>query len=127
MGDYCKNMQEEEKNSKKTLYIGGLDETLDEKALHNVFNLFGDIKDIVVPRDVYSGKHRGFGFVEFEEIEDAKAAIDNVHNSELMGKILRVNYAQKPNIKGGMKGWSHQPVWAEFDTWLNIQNKMSKT
>merc|ERR1719183_2558165 len=120
-------MQNKEIDSAITIYIGGLDENLNEKVLYDMFYVFGDVKDVVVPRDVPSGKHRGFGFIEFEETEDAKAAIDNMHNSELMGKVLRVNYAQKPNIKGGMKGWSHQPVWAQFDSWLGMQNKVNKT
>jgi peptidyl-prolyl isomerase E (cyclophilin E) len=47
----------------------------------------------------------GFGFIEFEEKEDAAAAIDNMHNSEIYGRVLRVNYAQPMKIKGGDKGW----------------------
>lgn len=49
--------------------------------------------------------HTGFGFVEFEEKDDAAAAIDNMHNSEIYGRVLRVNYAQPMKIKGGDKGW----------------------
>lgn len=41
-------------------------------------------------------KHRGFGFVEFVEPEDARAAIDNMHHAELFGKTIRVSLA-KPN------------------------------
>lgn len=47
----------------------------------------------------------GFGFLEFEEKDDAAAAIDNMHNSEIYGRVLRVNYAQPMKIKGGDKGW----------------------
>lgn len=47
----------------------------------------------------------GFGFLEFEEKDDAAAAIDNMHNAEIYGRILRVNYAQPMKIKGGDKGW----------------------
>ena len=39
------------------------------------------------------GKHRGFGFIEFEEKDEAAYAIDNMHQSELYGKVLTVNYA----------------------------------
>lgn len=61
---------------------------------------------------------RGFGFVEYEEKEDAAAAIDNMHNAELFGRVLKVNYAQPMKIKGGDKGWSHQPVWADADKYM---------
>jgi len=49
----------------------------------------------------------GFGFLEFEEKDDAAAAIDNMHNSEIYGRVLRVNYAQPMKIKGGDKGWRY--------------------
>lgn len=62
--------------------------------------------------DHATGKHRGFGFVEYEDKDDAAAAIDNMHNAELFGRVLKVNYAQPMKIKGGDKGWSHQPVGA---------------
>lgn len=61
--------------------------------------------------DHATGKHRGFGFVEYEEREDSAAAIDNMHNAELFGRMLKCNYAQPMKIKGGDKGWAHQPVW----------------
>jgi peptidyl-prolyl isomerase E (cyclophilin E) len=77
----------------------------------------GDIKDVSIPLDNSTGKHRGFGFVEFEAVDDAADAIDNMHNGELYGRVMRVNYAQPMKIKGGDKGWSHQPVWADADDW----------
>jgi peptidyl-prolyl isomerase E (cyclophilin E) len=52
----------------------------------------------------------GFGFLEFEEKDDAVAAIDNMHNSEIYGRVLRVNYAQPMKIKGGDKGWRWVPL-----------------
>ena len=40
-----------------------------------------------------------------------------MHNAELYGRVLRCNYAQPMKIKGGDKGFSHQPVWADADDW----------
>jgi RNA recognition motif-containing protein len=40
------------------------------------------------------GKHKGFGFLEFEEIEDASAALDNMNLSELNGKVITVTVAR---------------------------------
>ncbi|KAK2178542.1 hypothetical protein NP493_539g02052 [Ridgeia piscesae] len=64
-------------------------------------------------RVVYVEKHRGFAFVEFELAEDAAAAIDNMNDSELFGKTVRVNLAKPMKIKEG----SSRPVWSD-DTWL---------
>ncbi|GAX78054.1 hypothetical protein CEUSTIGMA_g5496.t1 [Chlamydomonas eustigma] len=105
-------------NPKTTLYVGGLEETITESTLHAAFIPFGDIKDVNIPLDHASGKHRGFGFVEYEEKDDAAAAIDNMHNAELFGRVLKVNYAQPMKIKGGDKGWSHQAVWADADKYM---------
>lgn len=105
-------------NPKTTLYVGGLEENVNDAILHAAFIPFGDIKDISIPNDHATGKHRGFGFVEYEDKEDAAAAIDNMHNAELYGKVLRVNYAVPMKIKGGDKGWSHQPIWADADKYM---------
>ena len=55
-------------------------------------------------------KHRGFGFITFEEREDAKAAIENMNNSELYGRVLRVNIAKPQRAKAEGSG---KAVWAD--------------
>ncbi|KAK9876718.1 hypothetical protein WA026_014957 [Henosepilachna vigintioctopunctata] len=98
---------------KRTVYVGGLAEEVDEKVLNAAFIPFGDIVDIQIPLDYESEKHRGFAFIEFESPEDAAAAIDNMNDSELFGRTIRVNLAKPQRIKEG----STRPVWSE-DTWL---------
>ncbi|NXE04323.1 PPIE isomerase, partial [Lophotis ruficrista] len=92
---------------------GGLAEEVDEKVLHAAFIPFGDITDIQIPLDYETEKHRGFAFVEFELAEDAAAAIDNMNESELFGRTIRVNLAKPMRIKEG----SSRPVWSD-DDWL---------
>ncbi|GAQ89119.1 ATPase E1 [Klebsormidium nitens] len=110
-------------NPKTTLYIGGLDEAVTEGILHAAFIPFGDIKDINTPLDQATQKHRGFGFITYMEAEDAAAALDNMNNAELYGRVLTVNVAQPIKIKGGEQGWANQPVWAEADTWFERQQQ----
>uniref|UniRef100_A0A1B6F4F8 Peptidyl-prolyl cis-trans isomerase E n=1 Tax=Cuerna arida TaxID=1464854 RepID=A0A1B6F4F8_9HEMI len=100
-------------NQKRTVYVGGLAEEVDEKVLHAAFIPFGDVVDVQIPLDYETEKHRGFAFVEFEVAEDAAAAIDNMNDSELYGRTIRVNLAKPQRIKEG----SSRPVWSE-DTWL---------
>ena len=76
-------------NPKTTLYVGGLEESVNEGVLHAVFIPFGNVKDVNIPMDNAAGTHRGFGFVEFETPDDAAAAIDNMHNAELYGRCGR--------------------------------------
>mmetsp|Transcript_9389 Transcript_9389/g.10852 ORF Transcript_9389/g.10852 Transcript_9389/m.10852 type:complete len:149 (-) Transcript_9389:114-560(-) len=114
-------MQAVSLNPKTTVYVGGLDESVNEAFLHAAFVPFGDIKDVNIPLDHTTQKNRGFGFVTFLEKGDAAEAMDNMHNSELFGRVLRVNFAQPPKIKGGEQGWSHQPVWADEDAYADRQ------
>ncbi|CAG4921098.1 unnamed protein product [Colias eurytheme] len=100
-------------NSKRTIYVGGLAEEVDEKVLHAAFVPFGDLVDVQIPLDYETEKHRGFAFIEFENAEDAAAAIDNMNDSELFGRTVRVNVAAPQRIKEG----STRPVWSE-DSWL---------
>ncbi|XP_077818748.1 peptidyl-prolyl cis-trans isomerase E isoform X2 [Macaca mulatta] len=99
--------------TKRVLYVGGLAEEVDDKVLHAAFIPFGDITDIQIPLDYETEKHRGFAFVEFELAEDAAAAIDNMNESELFGRTIRVNLAKPMRIKEG----SSRPVWSD-DDWL---------
>jgi len=99
--------------NKKIIYIGGIAEEVDDKILHAAFIPFGEITDIQIPVDYENNKHRGFSFLEFELPEDAMAAIDNMNESELYGKTIRVNIAKpQKNREGGSKA-----VW-NSDEWL---------
>lgn len=104
--------------NKRMVYVGGLAEEVDEKVLHAAFIPFGDITDVQIPMDYSNQKHRGFGFVEFELAEDAAAAIDNMNESELFGRTIRVNIAKPMKIKEGYS----RAVWSE-DSWLNKQGE----
>ncbi|XP_024363459.1 uncharacterized protein [Physcomitrium patens] len=84
---------------------------------------FGDVKDISMPLDQATQKHRGFAFITYFEKEDAAAAMDNMHNGELYGRVLTVNYAQPQKMKGGEQGWASQAVWADADTWFERQQQ----
>lgn len=100
-------------NQKRTIYVGGLAEEVDDKVLNAAFIPFGDIVDIQMPLDYETEKHRGFSFIEYENAQDAAAAIDNMNDSELFGRIIRVNLAKPQKIQQT----STKPVWAS-DTWL---------
>lgn len=96
--------------ARRTLYVGGLDEAVVLSTLQAAFIPFGELTDVQLPVDVATGKHRGFGFVEFADESDAKDAIDNMHNSELFGRVLRVTLARPAKAKS-------QAVWASADAW----------
>lgn len=65
-------------SDKRTIYVGGLADDVNEKLINDAFIPFGDIADIQMPVDYESQRHRGFAFIEYETAEDAAAAIDNM-------------------------------------------------
>ncbi|EKX44360.1 hypothetical protein GUITHDRAFT_50524, partial [Guillardia theta CCMP2712] len=79
---------------KRTLYVGGLDEEVNVDTLRAAFIPFGELVDVNIPLDNETGKHRGFGFVEYEFPDDAAEAIFNMNNGELNGRVLSVNLAK---------------------------------
>mmetsp|Transcript_19259 Transcript_19259/g.33708 ORF Transcript_19259/g.33708 Transcript_19259/m.33708 type:complete len:117 (+) Transcript_19259:35-385(+) len=93
-------------NDKRTLYVGGLEESVTESMVRAAFLPFGELTDINMPLDNASQKHRGFCFVQYEEKDDAADAIDNMNNAELNGRVLKVNLSRPDAMKGG-----HKPVW----------------
>ena len=70
-------------------------------------------QDVSIPIDNATGAHRGFGFVEFEEENDAAAAALNMDAAEFFGRTLRVNQSQS-RIGGANK---RDAVWADGDAW----------
>jgi peptidyl-prolyl isomerase E (cyclophilin E) len=81
-------------NPKTILYVGGLEEDVTEDLLMAAFIPFGPIKESNIPLDNETGKNRGFGFVQYEEREDAADAIDNMHNAELQGRSVSQTQAR---------------------------------
>ena len=68
--------------------VGGLDEEVDEKILLASFIPFGEVKEVTIPLDAGTGKKRGFGFVEFEEADDAAEARANMNSTQSLLSIM---------------------------------------
>ncbi|MCJ1381581.1 hypothetical protein MMC17_004692 [Xylographa soralifera] len=104
---------------KATVYVGGLDNAVNEKVLADAFLPFGEIVDVSLPKpDLPSSTdpHRGFGYVEFEIPGDAKEAIDNMDQSEIFGRVIKVS-AAKPQRESNEGLGSRTAVW-EQEGWL---------
>ncbi|KAJ1918644.1 hypothetical protein IWQ60_007453 [Tieghemiomyces parasiticus] len=99
---------------KTVVFVSGLTNQVNEKVLLAAFLPFGEIVEIHIPPDPASrNQHRGFGFVEFEDPDDALAAVDNMHFGELYGQVIKVNLARPMRLKEG----SSRAIWSE-DAWL---------
>ncbi len=80
-------------NSSK-IYVGNLSWGIDTDKLKQAFEEFGTVTDAIVVTDRQTGRSRGFGFVEFDNSDDAQKAIDAMNGKELDGRELVVNFAK---------------------------------
>lgn len=100
---------------KNTIYVGGLDQSVTLRTLTEAFLPFGEIADISLPKPEAPSStdlHRGFGYVEFEDPQDAKEAIDNMDQSELYGRIIKVA-AAKPQKDSNEGLGSKTAIWQQ--------------
>jgi len=81
------------------LYVGNLPFGASEEDLRNFFSEAGTVQSVKIVTDSYSGKPRGFGFVEMSSEEEAQKAISLLNGKPLMERPLIVNEA-KPQKKG---------------------------
>ena len=73
------------------IFVGNMCWTTTDAELRSAFEQFGSVATATVIRERESGRSRGFGFVEMENAEEAKSAIENLNGSELKGRKLNVN------------------------------------
>ena len=100
---------------KATVYVGGLDNGVNERVLTDAFLPFGEVVDVSLPKPEAPSStdpHRGFGYIEFESLEDAREAIDNMDQSELFGRVLKVAPA-KPQKEGNEGLGSRVAIWEQ--------------
>ena len=125
-------VQAEHLAPKRTVYVSGLDNQVTSSILHGAFIPFGDITGFAMMKVLCFGKvlnfflflevvlpdestgHPGYGFVEFEDIDDARAAIANMHGSELFGKTISATAARGTALDKKKALWEK-----EGDNWAD--------
>jgi cold-inducible RNA-binding protein len=80
------------------LFVGNLSFKVTETELQEVFQQAGTVVSVSIPTDKYTGKKRGFGFVEMGSQEEAEQAIQALNGRALAGREMAVNLA-KPKTK----------------------------
>ena len=84
----------------KKIFVGSLSPDATEESVTELFSEFGTVRSIHLIKDVFSGKCRGFGFVEMEGHE-ARAAIAGLDGKMNNGKPLKVRFE---DVRGKWKG-----------------------
>ncbi len=90
------------------LFIGNLSYQTRENDLRDLFAQAGEIVAVNLMLDKFTGKSRGFAFVEFANKEDAAKAVEMFHSKDFQGRPLTVNIARPreerpPSRNGGYR------------------------
>jgi RNA recognition motif-containing protein len=88
------------------IYVGSLHFKMNEAELRELFEEYGEVSSAKIIFDKYSGKSKGFGFVEMPNDAEAKKAIEELNGAEVQGRNIIVNESieraeRKSNFRGG--------------------------
>jgi len=76
------------------IYVGNLSSEVTEEELRQEFEAFGEVTSVDIITDKYSGRPRGFGFVEMASVSEGQAAITGLNGKTLKERTLNVNVAR---------------------------------
>jgi RNA recognition motif-containing protein len=82
------------------LFVGNIEWGTSEDDLKALFSEHGDVEEVVIIKDKFSGRSKGFGFVTFVNEADAQKAVEALNEHELNGRKLVVNVARPPKHEG---------------------------
>ncbi|KCV69930.1 hypothetical protein H696_03396 [Fonticula alba] len=101
---------------RRSVHVAGLADNVTRETLMGAFIPFGDIVSINMPTQRSSDRHRGFAMVEFEEAEDAIAAVDNMDQAELFGRTIKCQLS-RTGAQIDTRTDNNVAFWAQ-DKWL---------
>ena len=76
------------------IYVWNLSYGVSDDQLREVFEAYGTVSSAKVISDKYSGRSKGFGFVEMDDDNEAKSAIEDLDGAEIDGRAVKVNEAR---------------------------------
>lgn len=82
----------------KTLFVGNIAPQATEDDIKELFSEYGKVRKLELPRDIFSGRNKGFAFVDMEGHE-ARAAMAALNGKSFMNNNLKVR-DEKPGAKG---------------------------
>jgi RNA recognition motif-containing protein len=78
------------------IYVGNLSYNVKENELEEIFKEYGEVVSVKVITDKFTGRSKGFAFVEMSNDDEAQNAIKELNEAELANRNLKVNEAQEP-------------------------------
>lgn len=81
------------------IYVRNLNFSLTEDELREVFAQFGTVDSVKIIKDKFTGRAKGFGFVEMPNEQEGQAAIDKLNGTDVKGRNMFVDKANPPKAK----------------------------
>lgn len=78
------------------LFVGGLAWATSDDTLRQAFSQVGTVVSATVIKDKFSGRSKGYGFVEMSTPEEAQKAVEQLSGAELDGRAITVSEARPP-------------------------------
>ena len=78
----------------KKLYVGNLPYSVTDDSLRELFAAAGEVTDAKVIMDKFSGRSKGFGFVEYATVEDATKGKEGMDGKEIAGRPIKADFAR---------------------------------
>ncbi|ODQ77791.1 hypothetical protein BABINDRAFT_172584 [Babjeviella inositovora NRRL Y-12698] len=76
-----------------TLFLGNLSFEADRDTLFEAFSAYGAVQSVRIPTNPETEQPKGFGYVEYGTIEEAKAALEALNGADLCGRNVRLDYS----------------------------------
>lgn len=87
-----------------TLFVGNIPFGANEDSVRDVFASKGSILDIRLPTDAESGRPKGFGYVQFSSVDEARQALNDLNGTDLNGRPMRLDFSGPRASNGGDRG-----------------------
>jgi RNA recognition motif-containing protein len=87
------------------IYVGNLSFETTEDDLRTMFEKFGEVSSAKLITDQYTGKSRGFGFVEMSDNDKAGAAMAELNDTEVGGRSLKISESRPRPERSGPRGF----------------------
>lgn len=87
-----------------TLFVGNIPFSANEDNLRDLFGETGSIMGIRLPTDVESGRPKGFGYVQYSSVDEARQAFNDLNGAELNGRPVRLDFSSPRPAGGAPRG-----------------------
>ena len=88
------------------IFVGSLPFSIDEADLRDSFEVYGTVNSVKIITDKFTGRSKGFGFVEMENDAEAQKAIDELNGATVSGRTIVVNKSE-PTPEGERRSFSY--------------------